>query len=81
MDLYGWDDSDEDLLFAQDTSTSGQFVQQWQLRIRAQEAALKEIANIKLQRLLAYNKTFDCVDIKVGGSALFYKAPQKKGYP
>ena len=36
MDLYGWDDSDDDLLFAQDTSISGQFVQQWQLRIRAQ---------------------------------------------
>ena len=35
MDLYGWDDTDEDLLFARDTSISGQFVQQWQLRIRA----------------------------------------------
>ena len=67
MDVYGWDGSDEDLLFAQDTSISGQFVQQWQLRIRAQEAALKEIANSKLRRLLAYNKTFNCVDIKAGG--------------
>ena len=50
MDLYGWDDSEGDLLFAQDTSISGQFVQQWQLRIRAQEAALREIANSKLRR-------------------------------
>ena len=41
MDLYGWGDSDEDLLSAQDTSISGQFVQQWQLRIRAQEAGLR----------------------------------------
>ena len=75
MDLYGWDDSEDDLLFAQDTSISGQFAQQWQLRIRAQEAALKEIANSKLRRLLAYNKTFDCADIKVGDTVLFYKAP------
>ena len=72
MDLYGWGDTDEDLLFAQDTSISGQFVQQWQLRIRAQEAALKEIADSKLRRLLAYNKTFDCVDINAGDSVLFY---------
>ena len=72
MDLYGWDDSDDDLLFAQDTSISGQFVHQWQLRIRAQEAALKEIANSKLRRLLAYNKTFDSVDINVGDEVLFY---------
>ena len=81
MDLYGWIDSDEDLLFAQDTSISGQFAQQWQLRIRAQEAALKEIANSKLRRLLAYNETFDCVDIKVGDTVLFYKAPHKKSNP
>ena len=78
MDLYGWGDSDDDLLFAQDTSISGQFVHQWQLRIRAQEAALKEIANSKLRRLLAYNKTFDSVDIKVGDEVLFYKAPRRK---
>ena len=39
------DDQDGDLSFAQDASLSGQFAQQWKLRIRAQEAALKEIAN------------------------------------
>ena len=71
MDLYGWDDSEDDLLFAQDASISGQFVQQWQLRIRAQEAALKEIANSKLRRLLAYNKTFESVDSKEGDVVLF----------
>ena len=81
MDLDGWDDSEGDLLFAQDTSISGQFVQQWQLRIRAQEAALKEIANSKLRRLLAYDKTFGCVGIKVGDTVLFYKAPQRKSNP
>ena len=68
-------------MFAQDTSISGQFAQQRQLRIRAQGAARKEIANSKLRRLLAYNKTFDCVDVKVGDSVLFYKAPQKKSNP
>ena len=81
MDLYGWDDSGGDLLFAQDSSISGQFAQQWLLRIRAQEAALKEIANSKLRRLLAYNKTFDCVDIKVGDTVHVFKAPQRKSNP
>ena len=65
----------------QHTSISGQFVQRWRLRIRAQKAALKESANSKLRRLLACNKTFDCVDIKVGYSVLFYKAPRKKSNP
>ena len=54
-DLFGWDDKDEDLMFTQDTSLSGQFVQQRHLRIRAQEAALQEVANSKLRRLLAFN--------------------------
>ena len=74
MDLSGRDDSEDDLLFAQDASISGQSVQQWQLRIRVQEAALKEIANSKLRRLLAYNKTLESVDIKVGDVVLFYEA-------
>ena len=81
MDLYGWGDTKEDLLFAQDNSISGQFVQQWRLRIRAQEAALREVANSKLRRRLAYNKTLECVDIKVGDSVLVYKVPRKKSDP
>ena len=28
-DFFGWEDGDEDSLFAQDTFTSGQFAQQW----------------------------------------------------
>ena len=80
-DRYGWEDNDDDLLFAQDTSASGQFVQQWKLRMMAQEAALKEVANSKLRRLLAHNKTFNCADIKVGDTALFYKAPHRKSHP
>ena len=43
VDLYAWEGKDEDLAFAQDTSLSGQFVQQWKLRRMAQEAALKEL--------------------------------------
>ena len=30
---------------------------------------------------MARNKTFECVDIEVGDSVLFYKAPHKKGNP
>ena len=46
--LYGWEEKDEDLTLAQDTSLSGQFVQQWKLRMMAQEAALNEIADSRL---------------------------------
>ena len=52
-DSFEEEDGDEDLMFAQDTSLAGQFVQQWKLRMKAQEAALMEIANIKLRRPLA----------------------------
>ena len=66
VDFCGWEDGDEDLLFAQDSSLAGQFVQQWKLRTRAQEATLKEVANSKLRRLLARNKTSNCAEIDVG---------------
>ena len=57
VDPYGWRDQEED-----------QFAQQWKLRMMAQEAALKEVANRKLLRLLASNKTFNCTDVKIGRS-------------
>ena len=47
-DFSGWEDRDDDLMFARDTSMAGEFVQQWKLRLQAQEATLKEIANSKL---------------------------------
>ena len=59
VDLLGWDDRGEDLVFAHDTSVAGRFAQQWQLRLKAQEATLKEIAKSKLRRLLAYEKSFN----------------------
>ena len=68
MDMYGWDDLEDDLLY----------VQQWQLRIRAQAAVLTEFANCKLMCPLAYSKTLDIGDIKVGDEVPFYKVPQKK---
>ena len=40
VDPSGWDDPDENLLFSQDTSVSGQFARQWELRMMAQGAAL-----------------------------------------
>ena len=53
VDLFGREDKGGNLLFAQDTSASGQFAQEWKPRIMAQEAALKEVATSKLRRLLA----------------------------
>ena len=71
-DPYGRDAQEEDLLFAQDTPVSGHFAQQKELRMMAHEAAPKEAANSKLRRLLAYKKTSNCADIRIGDFVLFY---------
>ena len=47
----------------------------------AQEAALKEVANSKLRLLLAYDKSFDCADVKFGESALRPGAANRKSTP
>ena len=80
-DLFGWGDSEEDLLFAQDTPLAGQFVNQWKLRMRAQEATLREVANSKLRRILAHNQTFNCAELAVGDVVLFRKTPNRKSSP
>ena len=72
VDLFGWDDGDEDLLSAQDTSLAGQFVNHWKLRMRAQEATMREVANSKLRRILAHNQTFNSAELDVGDMVLFY---------
>ena len=81
VDNFGWGFEDEDLLFSQDTSLSGQFVTQWKLRTLVQEAALKETANGKLRRILAFNNSFDSVDVRVGDQVLFHRAPSRKSSP
>ena len=81
VDPYGWEDEDEDPTFAQDSSTSGQCAQQWGLRTLAQEAALKVIADSRLRKFLAHNKSFTCTNIKTGDTARFYKAQNKKSAP
>ena len=53
VDLLGWDDQYEDLLFAQDTSPSGQFVRQWKPRMMERVAAFEIVAGSKLRRLWA----------------------------
>ena len=69
-DNFGWGGEDEDLLFAQDASLCGHFVAQWDLRLMAQEAALKKIANSKLRRILAPNNSFGSADVRVGDEVL-----------
>ena len=58
VDNYGWRDGGGDLLVAQDTFLSGQFAPEWKLRMLAQDAALKEVDNSKLRRLLAVSRSF-----------------------
>ena len=81
VDFFGWEDGDEDLLYARDTSLAGQFVQQWKLRTRAQKASLKEMASSNLRRLLARKKAFNCAEADIGDMELFYKAQNRKGLP
>ena len=80
-DFFGRADKDEDPTFAQDAPPSGQFAQQWELRMVAQEEALGEIAAGRLRRLLAFNKSFTCTDVKIGATALFYKVHRKESAP
>ena len=80
-DLSGWEDKDEILLFAQDASLSGQFAQQWKLGVTAREAAMREVANNMLRRLLAHNKSFEYTDVHIGDAALFYMAMIRRGAP
>ena len=78
VDSFGWDGGEEDLTFAEDIPLAGQFVQQWKLRVRAQEATMREIARSKLRRLLAHSKTFNCEEIDVRVMAPSYKARNRK---
>ena len=71
VDLYGWENEDKDLTIAQGASLSSQFAQRWKLRMMEQGAALKEIACRRLRRLLAYNKSFNCTDVKIGDTVRF----------
>ena len=47
----------------------------------AQEAVLEGVMNSKLIRLLAYNKTSSCADIRIGNSVFWYTAPIWKSQP
>ena len=64
--------NDRDSDFGQDTSTPGQSVQRWKLRMMAQSAALREIANSESRWLLDRNKSLDCADANAGGSVIPY---------
>ena len=47
----------------------------------AQEAALKEIANSKFQRLAEFNKSSTCANVDIGDDVLFFKAQSQKSAP
>ena len=88
VDLTGWDDHDEDLLLAQDTSAPGQFAPHGELRMMAQEAVSQKVANSKPRRLLANNETLHCTEVKIGDSVPTIEAPtraswtlKKSGWP
>ena len=70
-DFSGSGERGRNLMFSLDTSLSGQFAQLWGPRVRAQVAALREVANSILRRPLARNESFKCADLAIGGSAPF----------
>ena len=47
----------------------------------AREAALGEVADSKLRRPLANNKSSNRTDVKIGDTALFFKITRKKSAP
>ena len=76
---FGRDDRDEDFFFLQGTSLSGQFAQQREVRMIAQKAALEEVANSELRRLLARNMSFNCTDVP--DTPTFYKTANRLSTP
>ena len=80
-DLFEWEDKDAHLLFAQDVSQSGRFAQQWKLRMMAQGAALKKVANNKLPRLLVCTEFFNCTNVQICDTSLSYKTANRKSAP
>ena len=44
----------------------------------AQEAAIQQVANSELRRILALNNSFASVDVRVGDEVLFYEAPPRE---
>ena len=72
-DWYARQIGDSEMGFAQGASASGQFAQKWGLRLMAQGATQREMANSKLRRLLARKKTLQITEIAMGGSAIFYE--------
>ena len=75
-------DDDEEPSSAQDNSLPGHFVQRWNLRILAQEAALGGVANSRRRCLLARNKLFNRADVQGGGDpVLFQKTSDRKEAP
>ena len=79
VDLFGWGDTGEDSLFAQDTLVSGQSAQQWTLRMTTQEAALLEVANRRLRGLLVPNKSFNRTDVEIGDLFFPLKSCEPEG--
>ena len=59
----------------------GQLAQRRKLRAAAQEAMLQEGANSKFRCLLACNQTFQCTEVGVGNSVVFYKRIGRKSAP
>ena len=47
----------------------------------AQEAAVKVVASSNLRRLVAFNKSFNCTNVKIGDTALYFKTTNKKSMP
>ena len=66
------------MTFAQDNSKTGQVAQHWKLRMMAEEAALEDFADGRTRRLLAYDMSFTCADIKIGEAALVFKSANKE---
>ena len=73
VDLYMRKGNDDEQACLRQSPGGGQAVQQRGLRILPQEATSKEMADSKLRRPTAYNRTVQRPEIVAGGPIVFYK--------
>ena len=80
-DMYSGQDGGDDPPLAHDVSISGQFARLWKPRAMAQEAALEEIASSRSRILLSRNQSFDCADVELRESVIFFEAASRQSAP
>ena len=79
VELFSWDCNDHDRDFVQNTLVSSQFTLQRKLRVTAQQAMLRGMANGNLGSFVDRNRTFNTSDIAIGDTVIVERVPRNGG--